>query len=121
MVELVLDEDQSMNTKPLLVLSAVIAMCLAGCATTEESMSTAPETEGAETTASATMSPAQPIDAGQSFTDLDTNKDGSLSKDEVASNEMLTKHYSMVDTDGSGSLSQAEVDAHRASMASKPH
>ncbi len=63
---------------------------------------------------------AAPMDSGTSFADMDKNKDGGVSKDELADTEMLHQHFSAADKDGNGSLSQAEVDGHRAEMAAKP-
>lgn len=63
---------------------------------------------------------AAPMDSGMSFADMDKNKDGGVSKDELADTEMLHQHFSAADKDGNGSLSQAEVDGHRAEMAAKP-
>jgi hypothetical protein len=77
----------------------------------------APATEPAP--APATSSTA-PMDSGMSFADMDKNKDGGVSKDELADTEMLHEHFSAADKDGNGSLSQAEVDGHRAEMAAKP-
>lgn len=61
-----------------------------------------------------------PMDSGMSFADMDKNKDGGVSKDELAETEMLHQHFSTADKDGDGKLSQAEVDGHRADMAAKP-
>jgi len=109
------------NDYRLLALAAASAVFLAACAATPEADTEATTpTSGPDATASATMAPARPIDQGQTFADMDTNKDGSLTQDEVAGNEMLTQHFTQADTDGNGSLSQAEVDAHRAEMAGKP-
>ncbi len=44
---------------------------------------------------------------GDAFAKLDTNKDGKLSKAEMAK-DPKTAHFSMLDTDKSGSLSPAE-------------
>lgn len=63
---------------------------------------------------------ATPTDSGMSFADMDKNKDGSLTHDEMADTEMLHQHFSEADTNGDGKLSPAEVDKHRADMAAKP-
>ena len=63
---------------------------------------------------------AAPVDSGMSFADMDKNKDGGISLDELANTEMLYQHFSVADTDGDGKLSQAEVDKHRADMAAAP-
>ena len=78
---------------------------------------TMPATEPAP--APATGAPAA-MDSGMSFADMDKNKDGGVSKDELADTEMLYQHFSAADKDGNGSLSQAEVDGHRAEMAATP-
>jgi hypothetical protein len=115
------------NHLPLLSLALVIATSLAACAGTPESDTDAAaagaqptSVSGMEAAASATASPAQPIDSGQSLAEMDKNKDGSLTQDELAENEMLRQHFTQADKDGNGSLSQAEVDAHRTEMAGKP-
>ncbi len=54
------------------------------------------------------------------FADLDTNHDGSLTKDELPAGEMLAEHFSAADTDSDGKLSEAEVAKHRADMAAGP-
>ena len=48
------------------------------------------------------------------FDDMDINNDGSLSQDELSDTSSLRQSFSMADTDGNGTLSRAEVDAHRA-------
>jgi hypothetical protein len=75
----------------------------------------APATEPAPAPATAAA-----MDSGTSFADMDKNKDGGVSKDELANTEMLYEHFAAADKDGNGSLSQAEVDGHRAEMAAKP-
>ncbi len=51
------------------------------------------------------------------FADLDTNHDGSLTKDELPDGEMLKDHFSKADTNGDGKLSETEAASHRAEMA----
>ena len=63
---------------------------------------------------------AAPVDSGMAFADMDANKDGGVSLDELADTEMLHHHFTPADTDGDGKLSQAEVDKHRADMAAAP-
>lgn len=69
--------------------------------------------------ASAPAAPAM-ADSGMSFTDMDKNKDGGITPDELASTEMLSQHFTQADADGDGKLTQAEVDKHRADMAAMP-
>lgn len=52
-----------------------------------------------------------------SFSDMDKNHDGNLSKDELPTNSMLYQHFSTADADGNKLLSEAEVAKHRADMA----
>ncbi len=52
-----------------------------------------------------------------SFSDMDKNHDGNLTKDELPTNSMLYQHFSTADADGNARLSEAEVDKHRADMA----
>lgn len=42
------------------------------------------------------------------FTDLDVNADGKVSKDEAAADARLTSHFAQVDRDGDGQVSQTE-------------
>ncbi len=46
-----------------------------------------------------------------SFTDLDVNADGKVSKDEAAADARLTSHFAQVDRDGDGQVSQTEFAA----------
>lgn len=116
-----------MDSNPLRLMAlAVFAVLALGCAGTPESEAEAaaaamPEaTSGPEATAAAARSPAVPTDPGQTFADMDANKDGGLSQDELAGNEMLRAHFSVADKDGNGSLSAAEVEAHRTEMSGRP-
>jgi hypothetical protein len=54
--------------------------------------------------------------------DLDANKDGYLTKDELQGSPALVTHFSKVDTDGDGKISQAEWKAygHHDKMQKKP-
>lgn len=61
-----------------------------------------------------------PVDSGMTFAEMDANGDGGITQDELSITEMLHQHFSVADTDGDGKLSTAEVDAHRAAMASAP-
>jgi hypothetical protein len=53
-----------------------------------------------------------------SFAELDANADGSVSMDELSPTDMLHQHFSVADADGNGMLSEAEIQQHRADMAS---
>ena len=50
--------------------------------------------------------------AGEEFSTLDTNKDGALSKEELAKHR-LAPHFSMLDSDRNGRLSAKEFAAGR--------
>jgi len=49
--------------------------------------------------------------ASQGFSALDTDKNGTLSQAEIASNAIATKNFVSLDTDKDGSLSKSEFDA----------
>lgn len=61
-----------------------------------------------------------PMDSGMTFAVMDKNGDGGVSLDELADTEMLHEHFSVADSDSDGKLSTAEVDKHRADMATTP-
>lgn len=46
-----------------------------------------------------------------SFSDLDVNADGKVSKDEAGADARLTSHFAQVDRDGDGQLTQTEFAA----------
>jgi|GEM_PF-2079088 len=46
-----------------------------------------------------------------SFSDLDVNADGKVSKDEAAADARLTSHFAQVDRDGDGQVSETEYAA----------
>ncbi|GAB3351887.1 EF-hand domain-containing protein [Lysobacter tyrosinilyticus] len=121
------------KTLPILVAVLATAVLAAGCKKEEDTTITPPPaaTEPAPAPATetpppatepmpATPAPAMPTDSGMSFEDMDKNKDGSVTKDELADTEMLSQHFATADKDGDGKLSKAEVDAHRAAMMAKP-
>ena len=61
--------------------------------------------------------PKPPMTDTRSFAEIDKNADGTITHDELRTEEMLERHFEYADTDHDGSLSAAEVDAHRAAMA----
>ncbi len=52
-----------------------------------------------------------------SFSDMDKNHDGNLSKDELPTMSMLYQHFSTADANNNKLLSEDEVNKHRADMA----
>lgn len=122
-----------MKRKLLPILSVVLATAVfaVACKKTEETPVATPpaattepapaaETPPPATEPMPTTAPAEPTDSGMSFDDMDKNKDGGVTKDELADTEMLSQHFATADKDGDGKLSKSEVDAHRAEMAAKP-
>ena len=53
-------------------------------------------------------------DATTSFDDMDVNNDNGLSQDELPDSHPLRQAFTVVDGDGNGMLSRAEVDSYRA-------
>lgn len=123
------------KTLPILAVFLATAVLAVGCKKTETEINPPPaaSTEPAPAPPAETPPPvtepmptttpapsATPTDSGMSFADMDKNKDGGITKDELADTEMLSQHFATADKDGDGKLSQSEVDAHRAEMAAKP-
>jgi hypothetical protein len=73
-------------------------------------------TTGTEPASPTSTSPTTMADATTSFDDMDTNNDGSISRDELSDTSSLRKNFSSADKDGNGSLSRAEVEAQRQTM-----
>lgn len=80
--------------------------------TTMTDAATATGTGTAPTTAPATTT----ADATTSFDDMDINKDGSLSQDELSDSHPLRQAFTVADSDGNGMLSRSEVDSYRGKM-----
>ncbi len=55
-----------------------------------------------------------------SFADMDKNRDGGVTHDELMDTDMLDQHFSVADTNSDGKLSDAEIMKHRADMAAAP-
>lgn len=101
----------------IVLMAPLLVTALAACAGMPESDTT----DTASAMPEATSGPgATPSDPGQTFADMDANRDGRLSQDEVSGNPMLTAHFSNADTDADGALSPAEVEAHRTQMSGRP-
>lgn len=84
-----------------LVLVAALAAPVAVAQTTEPPPGAAPPAGQARDTTPKSMS----------FTDLDANADGKVSRDEAAVDANLTRHFAKADRDGDGQLSQSEYAA----------
>jgi hypothetical protein len=79
------------------------------------------ETAATDTTTATEAAPAAAptttlADAATSFDDMDINKDGSLSQDELTDSHPLRQAFTVVDSDGNGMLSRSEVDGYRSRM-----
>lgn len=61
---------------------------------------------------------ADDMGSGKSLTDLDTDKDGRVSRMEAMSDSQWSASFAKADTDGDGYLSQSEFTAASASMKS---
>lgn len=94
-----------MRIFPMLFLTAAVATASAAFA--HEPSSTA----GQSDQSSADIRP---------FAELDKNQDGQLTKDELPASTMHSRHFTKIDADGNGRLSNPEVDKHLADMGMKP-
>lgn len=118
------------STTPLmlsLALSAALltAACNRDADTTPpaDDATTAAPAEPAPAPAPAEPAPPAPAPAAGtelSFAVMDKNSDGGVTLDELSDTDMLHHHFTTADTDANGSLSQAEIDKHRADMAAMP-
>lgn len=100
---------------------------LAACSRNDADDVAAPVTT--TTPAPADSMPAQPMSADpmpamgnneMSFADMDKNRDGGVTHDEMSDADMLHQHFSVADTNGDNKLSDAEITKHRADMAAAP-
>lgn len=114
-----------MKSLTMLSLALPVALFATACNHTADDMSAAEPAAG-PAAAPATPEPAAttmpepattPMDSGTAFGEMDRNGDGGITQDELTATDMLYQHFSAADTDGDGMLSPAEVDAHRAEMA----
>jgi len=55
-----------------------------------------------------------------SFTEMDKNRDGGVTADEMMDTDMLHQHFSVADSNGDSKLSETEITKHRADMAAAP-
>ena len=105
------------------VLSAPLALAQSATATTpvaEEAAAaatTAPANEAASSAPAATgtepgAATSEAAPARKTWAELDTNKDGNLSKDEAGAMESLAAVFEKADVDANGSLTGAEYKAY---------
>jgi len=92
---------KSTVTRTVLIAMAVAFASPALAQRTEPPTPTSPPTGSTTDTTPRTLS----------FSDLDVNADGKVSKDEAAADAPLTSHYAQVDRDGDGQVSEAEYAA----------
>jgi len=64
--------------------------------------------------------PMPPTGNEMSFADMDKNRDGGVTHDELSDADMLHQHFSVADANGDNTLSDAEIMKHRADMAAAP-
>lgn len=109
-----------------LALALSVAMFATACdretgdLTPEPAVAPAPEPMEPTPTPPVSETATVPVDSGLTFDEMDENADGGITRDELADTEMLHRHFSVADSDGDGTLSSAEVDAHREAMAAPP-
>lgn len=119
-----------MSSRSLLMLSIALSAGLLTAACNRDA-DTTPPADDATTTEPAPAEPAPPADPAPttpppatgtelSFAVMDKNSDGGVTLDELSDTDMLHHHFTTADTDANGSLSQAEIDKHRADMAAMP-
>jgi hypothetical protein len=105
---------KTMNRKPLLTMIALGAAFAAPAFAQQMQQDPQPDpaaaapATGAQTPSSAGASNGQ---GQQGWDDLDTDKDGAISKAESAANPGLSQIFSQADSDGDGKLTQEEYKA----------
>lgn len=112
-----------MKTNNLLMLGLALSgtLLMTGCKRDAAPVADVPAPAEPAPAPAPEPAPAPPMaDSGMSFADMDKNKDGGITHDELADTEMLHEHFTTADTDADGKLSEAEVDKHRADMAATP-
>jgi hypothetical protein len=67
-------------------------------------------TSGSSTTSTGTMG-SMGMGGSASFSELDKNHDGSLTRDELSSSSSIVSQFSTYDTNGDGKLSETEYNA----------
>jgi hypothetical protein len=88
----------------------------AGTMTHDGAMQEGPAAAPAPNTAPAPMASMASTDKPKSFKDLDANKDGKLTKDEVAGDATWTADFDAADLNMDGSISKTEFKKHSADL-----
>lgn len=119
-----------MNSRSLMMLSMTLSAALLTAACNRDADTTPPADDATTAPAPAEPAPmpAEPAPSAPapaagtelSFAVMDKNSDGGVTQDELSDTDMLHHHFTTADADANGSLSQAEVDKHRADMAAMP-
>lgn len=113
------------HTILLALLVPGLAM-LAACNRNDADAAAAPVSTTTPAPADSMSAPPMPADTmpamgdGMSFSDMDKNRDGGVTLDEMSDADMLHQHFSVADTNGDNKLSEAEITKHRADMAAAP-
>lgn len=128
-----------MNTRTKLLSAMLLPglAMLAGCnqpgddVETDTPAATADQAGAMDTTAQEPMTTTPPASAdmtddrmadddmaieSMNFAQMDANQDGGITTDELTETDMLHEHFSVADANADGSLSEAEVEQHRADM-----
>jgi hypothetical protein len=114
------------SRKPLLAAAALVAALSAPLAFAQQSASPAPAQDAAaaqaEPASSAAPAAAAPTAAPQkkSWADVDSNKDGALSKTEAATVPALGQVFDKADANADGALTTDEYKAYVAKVQSAP-
>lgn len=95
------------NRKPIVAAAALVAVLSAPLAFAQSSTATPPEQDAAAAQAAGTAAPQK-----KSWSDVDTDKNGSLSKSEAATVPALGQVFDQADADADGSLTADEYKAY---------
>lgn len=113
-----------MDTKTALLFALLLPglTALAACDRADDATlpaaATAPDMPPADTMPDTMPTDPPPMTGDDTtFVEMDRNQDGGITRDELATTDMLYQHFSVADADGDGSLSETEVTQHRADMA----
>lgn len=110
------ENDPAATTTPPASDTTTPATAAEGTNTAATDTTSATGTEPTATSPTSTASPTTTADAATAFDDMDINNDGSIAQDELPDTHPLRQGFTAADTDGNGTLSRSEVDAHRGTM-----